>query len=78
MLVCSHAPLCSVDLAAYPYHVINRAVMRLKIFDTDTEFELFENLVLITGEENGALITASATFGPLKKKSKTLNALFLP
>ena len=49
-----------VDLAAYPYHVINRAVIRLKIFDTDTEFELFENLIQKTCEENGMRLLAYA------------------
>ena len=49
-----------VDLAEYPYHVINRSVMRLKIFDSDDEFELFDNLIKKTCEEHGMRLLAYA------------------
>lgn len=34
-----------IDLGGYPYHVINRGVMRLKIFNTDAEYRHFERLL---------------------------------
>ncbi len=40
-----------VDVGGYPYHVINRAVMRLPIFTSDEEYLLFEQLLFKTSEE---------------------------
>ncbi len=34
-----------VDIADYPYHVINRAVMRLRIFDADDDYMRFEKIL---------------------------------
>jgi len=34
-----------VDIANYPYHIINRTVMRLRIFDTDKDYDRFEKII---------------------------------
>lgn len=40
-----------VDVANYSYHVINRAVMRLRIFTTDEDYLLFEKILEETVQE---------------------------
>lgn len=40
-----------IDVPNYPYHVINRAVMRLRIFDTKEDYQLFERVLNETIEE---------------------------
>jgi putative transposase len=34
-----------VDIADYPYHILNRAIMRLRIFDADRDYALFEHIL---------------------------------
>lgn len=47
-----------LDVGGYPYHVINRAVMRLPIFSTASDYRLFEDLLFETAEETGMRILA--------------------
>jgi len=49
-----------VDVGGYPYHVINRAVMRLKIFQKDEDYLLFEQLLFKSAAETGMHILAFA------------------
>ncbi len=50
--------LARVDLGNYVYHVINRAVGRLKIFESKEDYELFEELLADAKEETGMRILA--------------------
>lgn len=47
-----------VDIAGHPYHVINRAVMKLEIFESDQDYELFEEIIEKAQEETGMRILA--------------------
>jgi putative transposase len=47
-----------VDKAGYVYHVINRAVMRLEIFESDDDYALVEKILKDTQEETGMQILA--------------------
>lgn len=50
--------IARVDVGNHVYHVINRAVMRLEIFSTKEEFQLFEKLLASASEETGMRILA--------------------
>jgi len=50
--------LARVDVADHAYHVINRAVGRMRIFDTDEDYTLFESLLAKTQKETGMCILA--------------------
>lgn len=47
-----------LDVGGHPYHVINRAVMRLRIFDSDEDYLLFEQILWDAAEETGMRILA--------------------
>ena len=47
-----------VDIANYPYHVINRAVMRLEIFDKASEYQQFQELLEKSLEETDMQLLA--------------------
>lgn len=47
-----------VDVGDYPYHVINRAVMRLRIFNTKKDYRLFEEILEGAVEETGMRVVA--------------------
>ena len=47
-----------VDIANYPYHIINRTIMRLRVFSTDKEYERFEKIIEKAAEEIGVKIIA--------------------
>lgn len=47
-----------LDVGGYPYHVINRAVMNLPIFRSDSDYRLFEELLFDTAKETGMRILA--------------------
>jgi len=49
-----------VDIAGYPYHVINRAVMRLPLFNCEEDYALFESLLFETSRDTGMRILAYA------------------
>ena len=49
-----------VDISNYPYHVINRGVMRLTIFNSEADYALFEELLFDTAQETGMRILAYA------------------
>lgn len=38
------------DIGGYPYHIINRVVMRLPIFTTDVDYQRFEQLLFDTAD----------------------------
>lgn len=40
-----------LDLGGYPYHVINRSVMGLRIFNTDQDYKLFESVLFSVARE---------------------------
>lgn len=50
--------LARVDVGNHAYHVINRAVGRLQIFETLEDYTLFESLLEKTGKETGMRILA--------------------
>jgi len=52
--------LARVDLGEYVYHVINRAIGRLKIFESKDDYALFEELLARAKEETGMRILAYA------------------
>jgi|SRR3989344_959794 len=47
-----------VDVANYPYHIINRAIMSLRLFNSKEEYALFEELLFDTAKETGMRILA--------------------
>ena len=47
-----------LDVGGYPYHVINRAVMRLEIFTSPSDYHLFEKLLGDIATETGVRILA--------------------
>jgi putative transposase len=47
-----------VDIANHPYHVLNRAIMRLRIFSTGKEYEHFEKIIEEAAEKIGMKIIA--------------------
>jgi len=48
------------DVGGYPYHVINRAIMRLQIFNSDEDYLLFDQLITDVAKETGMRILAYA------------------
>lgn len=52
--------LARVDLGNYTYHVINRAVGRLKIFESKDDYTLFEDTLASAKEETSMRILAYA------------------
>jgi len=52
--------LARVDLGDYVYHVINRAIGRLKIFESEKDYLLFEEALADAKEETGMRILAYA------------------
>ena len=46
------------DVGGHAYHVINRAVMRLTIFQSDEDYLLFERLLADTAQETGMRVLA--------------------
>ena len=48
------------DVGGYPYHVLNRAVMRLSIFKTKDDYLFFERLLMKVAEETGMRVLAYA------------------
>ena len=47
-----------VDVADYPYHVINRAILRLTLFNSPEDYADFEELLLDTAKETSMRILA--------------------
>lgn len=45
-----------VDIADYPYHIINRAVMRFRIFNTNKDYDIFEKIIEDATEDVGMSI----------------------
>ena len=45
--------IARVDIADYSYHIINRAVMRLRIFNSDKNYEQFEKILEDAVEKMG-------------------------
>jgi putative transposase len=50
--------LARVDIGDQPYHIINRANGRLKIFEADDDYRLFEKILRDAKEETGMRILA--------------------
>lgn len=50
--------IARVDIANYPYHCLNRAVMRLRIFRTDKDYMLFEKIMEEAVAETGMRVIA--------------------
>jgi putative transposase len=50
--------LARVDVGGEVYHVLNRAVGRLQIFNTDTDYQLFEDILLEAKDLTGMRILA--------------------
>ncbi len=47
-----------VDIANHPYHVLNRTIMRLRIFRTEKEYKHFEKIIEEATEKIGMKIVA--------------------
>lgn len=50
--------IARVDISNYAYHILNRAIMRLRIFNTDKEYERFEKIIERAAEKIGMRIVA--------------------